>query len=205
MRVLFAFGTRPEAIKMAPVVLAMRADGRFEPIVCLTGQHREMLDAALAIFHIEPDMNLALMRPDQTVNQVISGVFDKLDPILFDVKPDYVLVQGDTATSMAAAVTAFMRGIRVGHVEAGLRNRHPFEPLARGGQPAPHRRRHLEAFCTHPARRRCSDQGGSSASVDRRDGQYGHRCPRDRAPPGSRGWTFAPQAGARVLLAWCQS
>jgi len=121
MRVLFAFGTRPEAIKMAPVVLAMRADGRFEPIVCLTGQHREMLDAALAIFHIEPDINLALMRPDQTVNQVISGVFDKLDPILFDVKPDYVLVQGDTATSMAAAVTAFMRGIRVGHVEAGLR------------------------------------------------------------------------------------
>jgi UDP-N-acetylglucosamine 2-epimerase (non-hydrolysing) len=106
---------------MAPVVLAMRADGRFQPIVCLTGQHREMLDAALSIFHIEPDMNLALMRPDQAVNQVISGVFDKLDPILFEVKPDYVLVQGDTATSMAAAVTAFMRGIRVGHVEAGLR------------------------------------------------------------------------------------
>jgi UDP-N-acetylglucosamine 2-epimerase (non-hydrolysing) len=106
---------------MAPVVLAMRADGRFQPIVCLTGQHREMLDAALSIFHIEPDMDLALMRPDQTVNHVISGVFAKLDPILFDLKPDYVLVQGDTATSMAAAVTAFMRGIRVGHVEAGLR------------------------------------------------------------------------------------
>jgi UDP-N-acetylglucosamine 2-epimerase len=121
MKVLFVFGTRPEAIKMAPVVLAMRADKRFQPLICLTGQHRQMLDAALAIFSIEADIDLALMRPDQTLNQVISGVFQKLDPVLADVRPDYVLVQGDTASCMAAAVAAFMRNIKVGHVEAGLR------------------------------------------------------------------------------------
>jgi UDP-N-acetylglucosamine 2-epimerase (non-hydrolysing) len=106
---------------MAPVVLAMRADKRFQPIVCLTGQHRQMLDAALAIFDLKPDIDLALMRPDQSLNHVIGAVFDKLDPILVDVKPNCVLVQGDTASSMAAAVAAFMRGIKVGHVEAGLR------------------------------------------------------------------------------------
>lgn len=128
MKTLFVFGTRPEAIKLAPIILAMRADRRFQPTVCLTGQHREMLDAALEIFDIKADIDLALMRPNQTLNQIISGVFDKLDPILVDIKPDYVLVQGDTASCMAAAIAAFMRGIKVGHVEAGLRTGNLFSP-----------------------------------------------------------------------------
>jgi UDP-N-acetylglucosamine 2-epimerase len=121
LRVLAVVGTRPEAIKMAPVIRRLRADRGFETILCATAQHRELLDRALAPFGIRPDVDLDLMRPGQTPNQVASRVLDRFDRVLVDHSPDVVLVQGDTTTVLAASVAAFHRGVAVGHVEAGLR------------------------------------------------------------------------------------
>ncbi len=121
MRVLSVFGTRPEAIKMAPVVLALAQQPGIEQRVCVTGQHRTMLDQVMATFALNADYDLDIMQPGQTLNDVFARVMSGLDPILAQFIPDYVLVQGDTATSTAAAMAAFFRGIKVGHVEAGLR------------------------------------------------------------------------------------
>ena len=129
LRVLSIFGTRPEAVKMTPVVQALKSQRGVESRVCVTAQHREMLDQVLALFHIQPDHDLDLMRPDQSLVELTSGILTRLDPVLEKERPDWVLVQGDTTTVMAAALAAFYRGIRVGHVEAGLRTgdkRQPF-------------------------------------------------------------------------------
>lgn len=129
-RILVVVGTRPEAVKMAPVIRRLRGDpSRFATVVCATAQHREMLDSVLSLFEIAPDVDLDLMRPDQSVNELASRAFAALDPVLRDQKPDWLLVQGDTTTALCAAVAAFHRGVRVGHVEAGLRTgdlTHPF-------------------------------------------------------------------------------
>jgi len=107
---------------MAPVIRRLRRDrARFETVVCATAQHREMLDSVLSLFEIEPDVDLDLMRPDQGVNELASRAFGALDAVLVDEKPDWLLVQGDTTTALCAAVAAFHRGVKVGHVEAGLR------------------------------------------------------------------------------------
>jgi UDP-N-acetylglucosamine 2-epimerase (non-hydrolysing) len=121
MRVAAIFGTRPETIKMAPVVLELRQRRGIETVVCVTGQHRGMLDDALAAFGIKPDYDLAIMRPGQTLADITTDVFTKLSPLLSTLKPSRVLVHGDTTTSYAAAVAAFYLGVLVGHVEAGLR------------------------------------------------------------------------------------
>jgi len=121
MRVLSVFGTRPEAIKMAPVVLALAEREGVTSKVCLTGQHREMLDQVMATFAITADYDLAVMQPEQTLSNIFALVLTGLDPILAQFQPDFLLVQGDTASSTAAALAAFFRGIPVGHVEAGLR------------------------------------------------------------------------------------
>lgn len=129
IRVLSIFGTRPEAVKMAPVIKALGTDQRIESRVCVTAQHREMLDQVLELFAIQPDHDLNLMRPDQTLASLTAEIFVNLDPVLESEKPDWILVQGDTTTVMAASLAAFYRGIRVGHVEAGLRTgdrRQPF-------------------------------------------------------------------------------
>lgn len=130
LRVLSFFGTRPEAIKMAPVVLAMqREPSRFEPIVCVTGQHREMLDQVLQTFEIVPDHDLAVMVPNQTLAGLTAKVLEQADRVLLEVQPNIVLVQGDTTTAFAASLAAFYRNVPVGHVEAGLRTgdlRDPF-------------------------------------------------------------------------------
>src|SRR5258708_8645753 len=129
-RLLFVVGTRPEAIKMAPVVLQARREPEgFEVVICATAQHRELADDVFSIFDIRPDFDLDLMRPDQTPNLVAAGVFSAFDRLLGDVSPDWVLVQGDTTSVMAAALASFNRGARVAHVEAGLRTsllRNPF-------------------------------------------------------------------------------
>lgn len=129
-RVLLVVGTRPEAIKLAPVVRRLRQEpDRFEAVLCATAQHREMLDQVLDVFELEPDVDLDLMRPGQSPNEVASRVFAALDPLLARLSPDWLLVQGDTTTAMCAAVAAFHRRVRVGHVEAGLRTgdfQHPF-------------------------------------------------------------------------------
>lgn len=129
-RVLTVFGTRPEAIKMAPVVRALaRRSHEFESIVVSTGQHREMLDSVLRLFQIEPDCDLGVMRPNQTLAGITASVLEKLDPILADVRPDWVLVQGDTTTAMAGSMAAFYRRIPVGHIEAGLRTADRAQPF----------------------------------------------------------------------------
>jgi UDP-N-acetylglucosamine 2-epimerase (non-hydrolysing) len=121
-RIVAVVGTRPEAIKMAPVVLRLRQNReRFETLLCATAQHREMLDSVLALFSLRPDVDLNLMRPDQTLNDIAAGVFAGFDRVLADRRPDWVLVQGDTTTVMAASLACFHRRVRLGHVEAGLR------------------------------------------------------------------------------------
>lgn len=121
-RVLAVVGTRPEAIKLAPVVLLLREEPeRFDTVLCATAQHREMLDRALAPFGLEPDVDLDLMRPGQTPNEVAGRAIERLDRVLAETAPDVVLVQGDTTTVLAAAIAAFHRGVALAHVEAGLR------------------------------------------------------------------------------------
>ncbi len=129
IRVLSVFGTRPEAVKMAPVIQTLERESEVESRVCVTAQHRQMLDQVLELFQIKPDYDLNLMRPNQSLAGLTAEVMENLDPVLADEHPDWVLVQGDTTTVMTAALAAFYRGIRVGHVEAGLRTgdkRQPF-------------------------------------------------------------------------------
>ena len=127
-KVLTVFGTRPEAIKMAPLVHALAADLSFDSKVCVTAQHREMLDQVLDLFEIVPDFDLNIMKSGQTLNDVTTSVLVGLKPILELFKPDVVLVHGDTATTFAAALAAYYQQIKVGHVEAGLRTGNIYSP-----------------------------------------------------------------------------
>lgn len=121
-KILAVYGTRPEAIKMAPVIAALRRrPDAFAVTVCTTGQHREMLDQVQDLFGLVPDLDLALMQPDQTLNGLSAAALKAVDEVLTAQRPDWLLVQGDTTTAMTAALAAFHRGVRVGHVEAGLR------------------------------------------------------------------------------------
>jgi UDP-N-acetylglucosamine 2-epimerase (non-hydrolysing) len=130
IRVLSVFGTRPEAIKMAPVVRALRAaPDRFQSLVCVTAQHRTMLDQVLDVFEIRADDDLNLMLPGQSPAEIAAGVLDRLPPLLRRLRPDLVLVQGDTMTTVAAAFAAFLERIPAGHVEAGLRTGNRWQPF----------------------------------------------------------------------------
>jgi len=126
---LIIFGTRPEAIKMAPLVNQFIADSRFETKVCVTGQHREMLDQVLVFFNIIPDYDLSLMKPNQNLYNLTGEVIAGLKPILESFKPDYVYVHGDTTTTMAASIAGFYSGAKVCHVEAGLRTNNILSPF----------------------------------------------------------------------------
>ena len=127
-KVLTVFGTRPEAIKMAPLVHALNNDERFDAKVCVTAQHREMLDQVLELFEITPDYDLNLMKAGQTLPEVTSRILMELTPVLKEFKPDVVLVHGDTATTFAASLAAYYEQISVGHVEAGLRTGNIYSP-----------------------------------------------------------------------------
>ena len=130
LRVLSVFGTRPEAIKMAPVVRALeRESGRIVSRVCVTGQHRELLDEVLELFAIDPHYDLDVMSPAQSPTAVAAEVLRRLEPVLAAERPDWVLVQGDTTTAAMGALAAFYGGARVAHVEAGLRSHEPREPF----------------------------------------------------------------------------
>jgi UDP-N-acetylglucosamine 2-epimerase (non-hydrolysing) len=128
LKVLVVFGTRPEAIKMAPLVRAFQGDSRFNLKVCVTAQHREMLDQVLGLFEIEPDFDLNIMRQGQTLTDITTCILLGLKPILLDFRPDVVLVHGDTATTFAASLAAYYEQIKVGHVEAGLRTGNIYSP-----------------------------------------------------------------------------
>ena len=128
IKVLSIFGTRPEAVKMAPLVKALEKEERFQSIVCVTAQHREMLDAVLGLFQITPDEDLNIMKHGQTMTDITIRVLEGLQKILQKIKPDYVLVHGDTTTTFVASLAAFYQKIPVGHVEAGLRTGNPYSP-----------------------------------------------------------------------------
>jgi UDP-N-acetylglucosamine 2-epimerase (non-hydrolysing) len=132
-RILTVFGTRPEAIKMAPLVHALAGDERFEAKVCVTAQHREMLDQVLALFEITPDYDLNLMKPGQDLTDITCGILQGLKPVLAEFKPDYVLVHGDTATTLSTTLAAYYQQIKVGHVEAGLRTGNIYSPWPEEG------------------------------------------------------------------------
>ena len=122
-RISLILGTRPEAIKLCPLITALKACAKYEVHVCLTGQHREMLASVLDVFDVKPDTDLALMHPNQTLASLTSRAMDLIDAYLAETCPDMVVVQGDTTTALCAALCAFYRKIPVGHVEAGLRTR----------------------------------------------------------------------------------
>ncbi|ARA74568.1 non-hydrolyzing UDP-N-acetylglucosamine 2-epimerase [Pectobacterium brasiliense] len=128
MKVLTVFGTRPEAIKMAPLVHALAQDGAFESRICVTAQHREMLDQVLRLFDITPDYDLDIMRPGQGLSEISCRILSGLEPVMAEFKPDLVLVHGDTTTTLATSLAAFYQRIPVGHVEAGLRTGNLYSP-----------------------------------------------------------------------------
>ncbi|HDM8240058.1 non-hydrolyzing UDP-N-acetylglucosamine 2-epimerase [Vibrio campbellii] len=127
-KILTVFGTRPEAIKMAPLVHALANDERFEAKCCVTAQHREMLDQVLELFELKPDYDLNLMKAGQSLNDVTARILLEIKPVLQEFKPDVVLVHGDTATTFAASLAAYYEQIEVGHVEAGLRTGNIYSP-----------------------------------------------------------------------------
>ena len=127
-RVLCIFGTRPEAIKMAPVIKELERKDGFHPIVCVTAQHRQMLDQVLSVFKIKPDYDLNIMKQGQTLSDITCAAMRGLETVLIDTKPDLVLVHGDTTTSFVGALAAFYHHTPIGHVEAGLRTYCKYSP-----------------------------------------------------------------------------
>lgn len=128
MKVLTVFGTRPEAIKMAPLVKMLEKEAGIESVLCVTAQHREMLDQVLELFELVPAYDLNIMKPNQTVAQITTNVVLGMEKVLAEVEPDIVLVHGDTTTTFATALAAFYRKVPVGHVEAGLRTYDRYSP-----------------------------------------------------------------------------
>ena len=163
---LFVLGTRPEAIKLAPLVLAARADPGFKVAVCITAQHRQMLDGVLAFFGIVPDYDLNLMTPGQSLTGVTTGVLERLVPVLAAAAPDWMIVQGDTSTAFAGALAAFYAKVKVAHVEAGLRTGNVHQPF-----PEEMNRRlvaaiaHLHFAPTALARANLIDEGIAAARI----------------------------------------
>lgn len=166
MKILSVLGTRPEAIKMAPLLRRLAADHRFVSRVCITGQHREMLDQVTSLFDIVPDHDLNLMRPGQELHDLTSAILTCLRPVIEAERPDIVLVHGDTATTMAASLAAFFSRIPIGHVEAGLRTHNMSSPWPEEGN-----RRltgalaHMHFAPTETARRALLREGVSEASI----------------------------------------
>jgi len=180
MKVLTIFGTRPEAVKLAPVIQQLEQAPGVESLVCVTAQHREMLDQVLRIFEIIPEIDLDLMREDQSLAELSAAVFSGLDMVFREIRPDWVLIQGDTTTVMAAGLLAYFHRIRVGHVEAGLRTGDKWQPF-----PEEVNRRvagvvaDLHFAPTEWARQNLLREGVPEAQIrgaDQGDRQYGNRC-----------------------------
>lgn len=128
-KIMTIFGTRPEAIKMAPLVLELKNDPELQPIVVVTAQHREMLDSVLETFDITPDYDLNIMKQGQTLSEVTSRVLGGLESVIQEAKPDMILVHGDTTTTFAGSLAAFYNEVAIGHVEAGLRTWNKYSPF----------------------------------------------------------------------------
>lgn len=133
MKVLIVFGTRPEAIKMAPLIKLLQQEAQIDARLCVTGQHKEMLDQVLQVFQLQPDFDLAVMRPKQSLTDITCRILQGMNQVFQQFKPDLVLVHGDTTTTLAASLAAYYQGIKVGHVEAGLRTGNLFSPWPEEG------------------------------------------------------------------------
>ena len=130
IKVMVVFGTRPEAIKMAPLVLELQKQSEtFETITVVTAQHRQMLDQVLETFRIQPDYDLDIMGKNQSLLDITAKILEKFDPVVKEVQPDIILVHGDTTTTFAASLVAFYNQVRIGHVEAGLRTFDKYSPF----------------------------------------------------------------------------
>lgn len=129
IKLLNIIGTRPEAVKMSPVIQIAREHPDIESYLCVTAQHRQMLDQVLSVFDIKPDFDLNLMQPNQSLAQITASILTNLEPILTKVNPDWIFVQGDTTTVMTAALLSFYNRIKIGHIEAGLRTRDKWQPF----------------------------------------------------------------------------
>lgn len=129
IKLLNIIGTRPEAVKMCPVIQAASEHHDIEPYLCITAQHRQMLDQVLDVFEVKPDFDLNLMQPNQSLAQITASILQNLNPILQKVQPDWILVQGDTTTVMTSALLSFYNRIKIGHVEAGLRTGDKWQPF----------------------------------------------------------------------------
>ena len=127
-KIMLVFGTRPEAIKMCPLVNELKKHEELETVVCVTGQHRQMLDQVLQAFNVKPDYDLSIMKDKQTLFDVTTNILNKIKDVLEEVKPDVVLVHGDTSTTFVTALACFYLQIPVGHVEAGLRTYDIYSP-----------------------------------------------------------------------------
>lgn len=176
-KVMLVFGTRPEAIKMAPLVKEFqKKSADFETIVCVTGQHREMLDQVLQIFDIKPNYDLNIMKQGQDLYDVTARVLTGMRDVLNKAKPDVVLVHGDTTTSTAAALAAFYQQIPVGHVEAGLRTHNIYSPWPEEMNRQNRAHCHLSLFSDRFKQEKSVD-GRCAGGQDNRNREYGHRCP----------------------------
>ena len=134
MRIMVIFGTRPEAVKLAPVIReCQKHTDKIDTRVCVTAQHREMLDQVLDVFGIKPDLDLDIMQPDQNLSQLTARILTDLDPVIQQEKPDWILIQGDTTTVMVAAVLGYYQRVKIGHVEAGLRSFDKWQPFPEEG------------------------------------------------------------------------
>ena len=128
-KILIVFGTRPEAIKLVPIIKKLKADDAFETQICITAQHREMLDSVLDSFSITADFDLSIMKSGQTLTYLTNEILRKMDFVFEKFMPDIILVHGDTTTAFAASLAAFYKGIPIGHIEAGLRSKNVFSPF----------------------------------------------------------------------------
>jgi UDP-N-acetylglucosamine 2-epimerase (non-hydrolysing) len=129
LKLLSIYGTRPEAIKLAPVILGLRDSPEFRSFTCVTAQHREMMDQINSLFGIQPDFDLNVMASNQSLHSLSAHIFSKLTPVIEAVKPDWILVQGDTTTAMIASLAGYYQRIKVAHIEAGLRSKNKWEPF----------------------------------------------------------------------------
>lgn len=127
-KILYIFGTRPEAIKLAPLILKSKSDDSIKTYVCVTGQHKEMLFQVLELFNISPDFNLNIMTKNQTISNIVSIIIDKLDPIVSEIKPDIIVVHGDTSSTLSGSLSAYFNKVDLAHVEAGLRTGNIYSP-----------------------------------------------------------------------------
>ena len=183
MKILSVFGTRPEAIKMAPVVLALEEAAGVESRVCVTAQHRGMLDQVLALFRLVPDYDLDIMKSNQGLTHITTAVLRELAPVLEAVRPDRVLVHGDTTTTFAAALAAFYQHIPVAHVEAGLRTGNIQAPWPEEMNRRLADRALRPVFRADAAVAAEPAAGGSPRRAGGRYRQHRHRRPGPRRPP----------------------